>query len=56
VRYLLPAPVVDYIEQNGLYLEEGTGSGSGSSLAAAEKDKEPIASGSKKDSHAQLHS
>jgi hypothetical protein len=23
VRYLLPAPVVDYIEENGLYQEEG---------------------------------
>jgi nicotinamide mononucleotide adenylyltransferase len=25
VRYLLPMSVVDYIEQNGLYLEDGPG-------------------------------
>ncbi|KAK7036419.1 Nicotinamide/nicotinic acid mononucleotide adenylyltransferase 1 [Paramarasmius palmivorus] len=31
VRYLLPTPVVNYIEQNGLYLDEAT---------AAEKEKE----------------
>jgi nicotinamide mononucleotide adenylyltransferase len=28
VRYLLPMSVVDYIEQNGLYLEDGPGSAS----------------------------
>ena len=26
VRYLLPNPVVDYIEANGLYLDDGPGS------------------------------
>ena len=31
VRYLLPAPVVDYIEQHGLYMDDGPG--------AAEKEK-----------------
>jgi len=40
VRYLLPAPVVDYIENNGLYLEEGsTGAG------ASEKEREASESG-----------
>jgi nicotinamide mononucleotide adenylyltransferase len=44
VRYLLPGPVVDYIENNGLYLEEGNSSaGAGGS---SEKEKE--ASGSSK--------
>jgi nicotinamide mononucleotide adenylyltransferase len=31
VRYLLPLSVVDYIEQNGLYLEDGIGLAAGSS-------------------------
>ncbi|KAJ6589872.1 hypothetical protein DFH09DRAFT_1140321 [Mycena vulgaris] len=44
VRYLLPSNVVDYIEQNGLYLEEGT--------APNAHEKEPVAGGSKKDLHA----
>lgn len=36
VRYLLPLSVVDYIEQNGLYLEDGVGMASG---AASDKGK-----------------
>jgi len=35
VRYLLPAPVVDYIQDHELYLEEGSMSAGGS-----EKDRE----------------
>lgn len=35
VRYLLPGPVVDYIEANGLYVDDGPASGA----VAAEKDK-----------------
>jgi nicotinamide mononucleotide adenylyltransferase len=31
VRYLLPLSVVEYIEQNGLYLEDGIGLAAGSS-------------------------
>jgi nicotinamide mononucleotide adenylyltransferase len=38
VRYLLPAVVVQYIEDNGLYLEDGVGSASGSSDKGKEKD------------------
>jgi nicotinamide mononucleotide adenylyltransferase len=38
VRYLIPTPVIEYIEQNGLYREDG------STQAAAEKGKEPAAS------------
>jgi nicotinamide mononucleotide adenylyltransferase len=30
VRYLLPAPVVDYIEEHNLYRDETTGAGKGS--------------------------
>ena len=26
VQYLIPAPVIEYIEQNGLYEEDGTSS------------------------------
>jgi len=37
VRYLLPMSVVDYIEQNGLYLEDGVGLASG---AAPDKGKD----------------
>ncbi|KAJ6631602.1 Nucleotidylyl transferase [Mycena sp. CBHHK59/15] len=44
VRYLLPANVVEYIEQNGLYLEEGT--------SPNIPEKEAVAGGSRKDSHA----
>lgn len=44
VRYLLPANVVEYIEQNGLYLEDGA--------SPNIPEKEPVADGSKKDSPA----
>jgi len=46
VRYLLPANVVDYIEQNGLYLEDGA------SPNIPEKEKEATAGDSKKDAPA----
>lgn len=36
VRYLIPAPVIDYIEQNGLYEDDGAGSGV---QGGAEKEK-----------------
>jgi nicotinamide mononucleotide adenylyltransferase len=48
VRYLLPANVVDYIEQNGLYLEDGASP----NIPEKEKEKEPVAGGSQKDSPA----
>ncbi|KAL2839601.1 hypothetical protein BJY01DRAFT_219163 [Aspergillus pseudoustus] len=38
VRYLIPVPVIEYIEQNNLYREDG------SSQATAEKGKEPATS------------
>ncbi|KAK1230554.1 Nicotinamide/nicotinic acid mononucleotide adenylyltransferase 1 [Marasmius sp. AFHP31] len=41
VRYLLPTPVVDYIEQHGLYLDEAT-------AAEKEKEREQIAASSGK--------
>ncbi|KAI0343491.1 Nucleotidylyl transferase [Trametopsis cervina] len=37
VRYLLPMPVVDYIEENGLYVDDGPGSAGG---GGAEKERE----------------
>ncbi|KAI0919328.1 hypothetical protein AcV5_002279 [Taiwanofungus camphoratus] len=40
VRYLLPAPVVDYIEQHGLYKDDGPSAGASSGAIAAEKDRE----------------
>jgi nicotinamide mononucleotide adenylyltransferase len=48
VRYLLPLSVVDYIEQNGLYLEDGVGAAAGSiSDKGKGKEKEgPSAEGS----------
>lgn len=48
MRYLLPMCVVDYIEQNGLYLEDGVGSAGGSvSDKGKGKDREsPGAGGS----------
>ena len=50
VRYLLPAPVVDYIEQHGLYMDDGPSphSAAGAVLAEREKgkEKEPGASSS----------
>jgi nicotinamide mononucleotide adenylyltransferase len=50
VRYLLPANVVDYIEQNGLYLEDGASPSS--NVSEKEKEKESVAGGSKNDSPA----
>ncbi|KAF8891799.1 hypothetical protein BD779DRAFT_1513214 [Infundibulicybe gibba] len=47
VRYLLPTAVVDYIENNDLYLEEGA---PGPSSIAQEKDREPGPSTPKKPS------
>lgn len=39
VRYLLPAAVVEYIEDNGLYLEDGAGHLIGSTASGvSEKD------------------
>jgi len=47
VRYLSPLSVVDYIEQNGLYLEDGIGLAAGSSSLDKGKGKEsPSATGS----------
>ena len=44
VRYLLPEPVVDYIEERGLYRDEGAGAGSGGAVGVVlgewEKGKE----------------
>ncbi|KAI1788434.1 Nucleotidylyl transferase [Ganoderma leucocontextum] len=39
VRYLLPAPVVDYIEQHGLYVDEGTAPSAAVGAIQAEKEK-----------------
>jgi nicotinamide mononucleotide adenylyltransferase len=49
VRYLLPTVVVDYIEQNGLYLEEGSVTASSASYSDKGKDREPNVSVSRKD-------
>ncbi|PIL32847.1 hypothetical protein GSI_04964 [Ganoderma sinense ZZ0214-1] len=48
VRYLLPEPVVDYIEERGLYTDEGSGSGAavGAGQAEWEKGKEKRSSSS----------
>lgn len=46
VRYLLPANVVEYIEQNHLYLEDPT---SGSTSSGKGKERDSITSGSKKE-------
>jgi nicotinamide mononucleotide adenylyltransferase len=48
VRYLLPLSVVDYIEQNGLYLEDGVGSASGtvSDKGKGREKESPAAGGS----------
>ncbi len=40
VRYLLPAPVVDYIEANGLYTDDGPTPSAASGAIAAEREKE----------------
>ncbi|KAH9913509.1 Nucleotidylyl transferase [Fomitopsis serialis] len=53
VRYLLPAPVVEYIEENGLYSDEGPTASAASGAVVAEKEKgkgkesEPDSSGAK---------
>lgn len=39
VRYLLPAPVVDYIEENGLYKDDGPTTSASSSAVTAEREK-----------------
>ncbi|TFK82659.1 Nucleotidylyl transferase [Polyporus arcularius HHB13444] len=39
VRYLLPAPVVDYIEEHGLYMDDGPNASAASGAVAAEKEK-----------------
>lgn len=39
VRYLLPSPVVDYIEENGLYTDDGPISAAAIGAAIAEKEK-----------------
>jgi nicotinamide mononucleotide adenylyltransferase len=49
VRYLLPTVVVDYIEQNGLYLEEGANNASSTSYSDKGNDRESIANGARKD-------
>ncbi|KAI0827642.1 Nucleotidylyl transferase [Trametes gibbosa] len=38
VRYLLPAPVVDYIEERGLYMDDGPNASSAAGAIAAEKE------------------
>lgn len=39
VRYLLPAPVVDYIEEHGLYMDDGPGPSAAPGAVAAEREK-----------------
>lgn len=39
MHYLLPAAVVDYIEENGLYLDDGSGANVGG-VGEKEKGKE----------------
>jgi len=46
VRYLLPSPVVDYIEENGLYIDDGPTSSASSGAITAEKEKEREKAGS----------
>ena len=40
VRYLLPSQVVDYIEQNGLYVGDGPDASAASGAVAAEERKD----------------
>ena len=40
VRYLLPSQVVEYIEQNGLYVDDGPSASASGGAIAAEKEKE----------------
>ena len=39
VRYLLPSPVVDYIEQRGLYMDDGPTASAASGAVQSEKEK-----------------
>lgn len=39
VRYLLPAPVVDYIEQHGLYMDDGATPSAAAGAVQAEREK-----------------
>ena len=39
VRYLLPLQVVDYIEQNGLYLDNGPDASAAGGAGAAERER-----------------
>ncbi len=39
VRYLLPAPVVEYIEEHGLYTDDGLSKSAAAGAVAAEKEK-----------------
>ncbi|KAH8088954.1 hypothetical protein BXZ70DRAFT_1002090 [Cristinia sonorae] len=48
VRYLLPNPVVDYIEANGLYVDDGPNASASSGAIAAEKEKAAASSSSTK--------
>ena len=40
VRYLLPTPVIDYIEQNGLYLDEGPNSSNAQYMQQLHRDRD----------------
>ncbi|KAF9071630.1 Nucleotidylyl transferase [Rhodocollybia butyracea] len=63
VRYLLPSPVVDYIDQNGLYIDEATAAEKGkereqqqqlandSKKEAAEREQQQLANDSKKEAY-----
>ncbi|CAL1711979.1 unnamed protein product [Somion occarium] len=52
VRYLLPSPVVDYIEENGLYTDDGPISAAAIGAAIAEKEKrEKDRDGSSRERH-----
>jgi len=46
VRYLLPMSVVDYIEQNGLYLEDGVGAAGGPDKGKGKEKEAAPAAGS----------
>lgn len=41
VRYLLPGAVVDYIEANGLYVDDGPNTSTAGGALTTEKDKKP---------------
>lgn len=42
VRYLLPSTVIDYIEANGLYLDEGPNSSNGHYLQQLREQRQKI--------------